>query len=132
VRTTAGSCIGRLDLIDHRRIPQHVEPSVIDIAEMRRRLGADDELIRDIAATFLVALAPLRAQLAEAAAREDLTALRRGAHALRGALLDVAALHAADLAWQIEVADGGAADQLARLSGLLDAVAAAATRLAAT
>jgi len=105
---------------------------VIDLAAMRRRLGSDDELIREILAGFLVALPPLRAQLEAAATKCDQKVRARAAHALRGALLDIAALPAAELARRIEFASDDCAELLASLSTQLDAIATTAARIVAT
>jgi HPt (histidine-containing phosphotransfer) domain-containing protein len=103
--------------------------AVIDVQEMRRRFGGDDELVREIAREVLTALPSLRAELGEAAAKGDLVELVRVTHRLRGTLLEVAALSAAELAHCIEHAPGSAAESMSPLSTLLDSISTALNEL---
>jgi HPt (histidine-containing phosphotransfer) domain-containing protein len=102
--------------------------TAIDIAEMRCRLANDSELISDVARSFLATLPELRADLVRAHDGNDAPALRRAAHKLKGALLEVSARRAAELAEQIEHAGVGRAQPLA---ALFERVADAARELEA-
>ncbi|MEY4551456.1 MAG: hypothetical protein RL685_7651 [Pseudomonadota bacterium] len=104
---------------------------VIDVEEMRRRFGGDDDLVREIARECLVGLAPLRAELTAAAVKNDLVEMTRVAHRMRGALLEVAALSAAQLARSIELAPASASEPLAALLPLLEEVSTALAELGA-
>jgi HPt (histidine-containing phosphotransfer) domain-containing protein len=97
--------------------------AAIDAAEMRRRLAGDSELIRDVARTFLENLPRLRDDVRRARDRQDSAQLQQAIHCLRGALLDVAALRAAELAGKLEHAGVGRNQELAALLTLLDEVA---------
>lgn len=102
----------------------------LDLAEMRRRLGGDDELVREIAGAFLDAVPQLRAELARAHEQADRAALVNAVHALRGTLLDITAYQAADLAREIERDTGSSPDQIERLFDLVDAATEEAKVLA--
>jgi HPt (histidine-containing phosphotransfer) domain-containing protein len=103
--------------------------AAIDIADMRRRLVDDEELIRDVARAFLEALPGLRDDVQRARECEDAAAARRAVHRLKGALLDVAAVPAAQLADQIERDGVGPLLQLPALLALVDEAAQEVERL---
>jgi HPt (histidine-containing phosphotransfer) domain-containing protein len=105
---------------------------VIDVEEMRRRFGGDDDLVREIAREFVVGLAPMRAALTAASVKNDLVEMGRVAHRLRGALLEVAAPSAAQLARKIEEAPGSSGESLAALLPLLEEISTALAELGAT
>jgi HPt (histidine-containing phosphotransfer) domain-containing protein len=100
-----------------------------DAAEILRRFGGDEALFAEIIHEFLGSLPELRASVVDAVEMLDAPALMRAGHRLRGALLEIAALPAAELARQIESSGRGADVQRgvelwSKLSPLLDALAA--------
>lgn len=96
---------------------------------MLRRFGGDHALFAEVIDEFVGSLPELRASVQHAVEALDAPALRRAGHRLRGALLEIAALPAAELAHQLETS-GRHADVLrsvelwSRLSPLLTALAA--------
>jgi HPt (histidine-containing phosphotransfer) domain-containing protein len=101
-----------------------IQPASIDLTEMRRRLGHDVELIRDVARVFLDTLPGLREDVARASDRADSVALGRAVHVLRGALLDVGAFRAAEFADRVDLGGGARGEGLVSLFGMLDEAAA--------
>jgi HPt (histidine-containing phosphotransfer) domain-containing protein len=101
---------------------------------MLRRFGGDDALLADVLTEFSMSLPELGAGVGDAIGARDGPALIAAAHRLRGALLEIGALPAADLAYQLE-ASGGQADQQRRVelwSGISPLLAALAADLART
>jgi HPt (histidine-containing phosphotransfer) domain-containing protein len=101
---------------------------------MLRRFGGDDALLADVLAEFSRGLPELGAGVGDAIAARDAPALIVAAHRLRGALLEIGAFPAADLARQLEMS-GGQQDVQRRVelwSGLSPLLAALAADLAWT
>jgi CheY-like chemotaxis protein/HPt (histidine-containing phosphotransfer) domain-containing protein len=73
----------------------------IAVEEMRRRLG-DDELVAEITAAFLADCPTRLAQIEVAVAARDREAIRVGAHAFRGAVLNVGATTVVECARALE------------------------------
>jgi HPt (histidine-containing phosphotransfer) domain-containing protein len=107
----------------------------VDVVELRRQLGDDDELIAETIQIFLEDY-PLQLQhVAAAVATSDAQALRRSAHALRGAASNLWAVHVVEIARRLERqgesgALGGAEELVARLEGEMARLAAALTDVA--
>jgi two-component system sensor histidine kinase/response regulator len=93
----------------------------LDLADMRRRLGDDDELIADLLGLFLEDCT-VRMQALEAAVQaKQLDAVRRGAHQLKGSAGNLAARGVIEASSALEsmATDGDAAGldaQFARLA----------------
>ncbi len=96
---------------------------------MLRRFGGDDSLLAEVLEELSRNLPELRARVSDAIEARDAPALTAAAHRLRGALLEIAALPAADLARQLEASGGQpdgqrSAELWSELSPLLSALAA--------
>ena len=75
---------------------------VFDMAHAGARLGGDRQLLREMIAIFRAEAPALQASIAKAAAEENFDALRRAAHALKGALGTLDAPRAFRAAAQLE------------------------------
>jgi HPt (histidine-containing phosphotransfer) domain-containing protein len=96
---------------------------------MLRRFGGDREVFEEVIGAFLRSLPELSARVQRAVETQDTHALAAAGHRLRGALLEVAAFPAAELARQLEAsvshADPARGVELwAALSPLLSVLAA--------
>jgi len=96
---------------------------------MLRRFGGDDALFAEVIQAFRGSLPELHASVQHAVEALEAPALMRASHRLRGALLEIAARPAAELAQQIETSARGAdvrrgVELWAQLSPLLEALAA--------
>ncbi|MDH3629298.1 MAG: Hpt domain-containing protein [Acidobacteriota bacterium] len=78
--------------------------AIFDREEMLDRLGGDAELLGDIIQLFLGESPKMLQGVREASERDDLVTLQRTAHTLKGALLNISAPQAADVAARIEQA----------------------------
>jgi CheY-like chemotaxis protein len=86
----------------------------IAVEEMRRRLGGDDDLVAEVTAIFLADCPARLAQIEAAVAARDREAIRIGAHALKGATLNVCATTVAECARALEyMAERGPIDAVA-------------------
>ncbi|HEX4346253.1 MAG TPA: Hpt domain-containing protein [Vicinamibacterales bacterium] len=63
----------------------------VDLDDMRRRLGADDELISDLLALFLEDYPATMTALERAVRARDIDGARRGAHSLKGSASNMSA-----------------------------------------
>jgi signal transduction histidine kinase/DNA-binding response OmpR family regulator len=110
---------GELDQPDQAHDTKTTTPisaDVFDRAEALGRAAGDGALLRQMAELFLQAVPGQVGQLREAAARGDLAAARRLAHAIRGAAANLAAREVAQTAARLEaLGDEG------RLAEVLDA-----------
>jgi signal transduction histidine kinase/DNA-binding response OmpR family regulator len=88
---------------------------------LRQEYADDPELAREVAQTFLEQTPLLLAELRQALAQQDATALRRAAHTLRGSLLIFQADAATEAAQELETnATGGDWAALDRLTDRLE------------
>lgn len=95
---------------------------------MLRRFSGDEGLLAEVLAEFSTNLPELRARVVDAIEARDAPALTTAAHRLRGALLEIAAFPAADLARRLEASGEapdlqGCAELWSGLSALLAALA---------
>jgi two-component system, sensor histidine kinase and response regulator len=101
--------------------------SVFDIDHALARLGGDRRLFRELITIFSADSPQLMARVREAASQQDAEALRRAAHALKGALGTIDAPRACGAAARLEQsAQSGRLDESA---ALVDALAAELARL---
>lgn len=94
---------------------------------MQRRFEGDEELLAEVIREFLTSLPEASAGVRDAIQSQDAPALMVAAHRLCGALLEVAAFPAAELARQIETSAGhadmhGGVELWSGLSALLAAL----------
>ena len=82
--------------------PSQISTTSLDLAAMRRRFGDDDALVREVVGAFLQSVPKLREEFFLARERADRAGMVRAIHGLRGALLDITAVRAADLANALE------------------------------
>jgi protein-histidine pros-kinase len=88
----------------------HMERPTFDKFALLESVGGDKNLLREVVGLFLDSDAPrLIAELRDAAAKRDATALESTAHALKGLLGELCATRAAEMARQLE-ADGRSGD----------------------
>jgi two-component system, sensor histidine kinase and response regulator len=100
-------------LVRNRSGPRMPAVAVIAVEEMRRRLD-DDELVADVIAMFLADCPARLAQIEAAVAARDREAIRTGAHAFKGATLNVCATTLAECARALEhMAEHGPIDAVA-------------------
>jgi PAS domain S-box-containing protein len=134
------SAVARGDATDQQRHAEHAPPSAargstsrcFAATEALRRLSGDAALLDEIVLLFLTERASLHAGIALAICERDPRAVARGAHKLRGALLNLGAGPAARAALCVEDASLSGAlpscdelDALSReLDGLCDALVA--------
>ena len=100
-----------------------------DIAEMRRRLGGDEELVRDIVGLFLEDYPVRMAAIQSAIDSGQADGIRRAAHALKGGASTMSAFAVAEAAGRIEAS--GEAGDLASVGELFAELTAEMERLAA-
>ena len=88
-----------------------ISPLRIDVADMRRRLGEDDELIAAVIGIFLDDYPDRLRAIDAAAGAHDLEALRREAHTLKGSASNLSAVEVVEAAAALEesAASGGPA-----------------------
>ena len=79
-----------------------VNPEIFDVAGALQRLDGDENLLRTIGRSFLQHQAMNQDQLHDAVARRHSDDIRRAAHNLKGALLNLSATRAANVATQLE------------------------------
>jgi signal transduction histidine kinase/DNA-binding response OmpR family regulator len=100
-------------LVRNRSDPRMPAVAVIAVEEMRRRLD-DDELVADVIAMFLADCPARLAQIETAVATRDREAIRTGAHAFKGATLNVCATTLVECARALEhMAEHGPIDAVA-------------------
>jgi signal transduction histidine kinase/CheY-like chemotaxis protein len=104
--------------------------AAVDSGELMARTGNDIELVRELVEMYRESCPGLLTSLREAVGNADAVALERAAHALRGALSNLAATNAALLAGEIEACArtgemAGAASGLTRLEPELGRVGVA-------
>jgi len=109
---------------------------VLDVAELRDRLGDDDELVADVIRLYLDDYPQRLDAMARAIQARDLARLRAEAHALKGSASSLAGGRVADAARQLEaVAETGdialAGQRLASLASEAELLAAALRELQA-
>lgn len=75
---------------------------IFDAAEMEHRLLHDTELIKTVLQAFIQDLSYQINLLKELCAHTDISAAERQAHSIKGACANVGALHARDLALEVE------------------------------
>jgi HPt (histidine-containing phosphotransfer) domain-containing protein len=78
------------------------ERAVFDPAAMRERLGADDQLVRELVELFQGDCPSLLHRLATAVRSGDADSVRQAAHALKGSVANFGAADAIRLALQLE------------------------------
>ncbi len=81
---------------------QTVSDREFDRSEMLDRMGGDEELLQEIVSLFLDEYSTMLAELRQAVSGADPQRIERSAHALKGALLNMSAVPAAELAQQLE------------------------------
>ena len=108
---------------------QRPAPTPFDIAEMRRRLGGDEELVRDIVGLFLEDYPVRMAAIQSAIDSGQADGIRRAAHALKGGASTMSAVAVAEAAGRIEAS--GEAGDLASVGDLFAALTSEMERLAA-
>jgi signal transduction histidine kinase/CheY-like chemotaxis protein len=110
-------------------------PRAFDRDELMERIDGDRELLSELVQVFREGLGPLIGELESAVAAGDPTRVQRAGHTLKGALLNLAAHPAAELAREIDDSArrgdlGGAPANLARLLVELDRLETALARAA--
>jgi two-component system sensor histidine kinase/response regulator len=80
------------------------DDSVVDVPDLLERIDGDLEFVAELAQTFELDYPDKMKAVHAAVARGDGEGLRQTAHGLKGALANLAAIHAADLAAQLEQA----------------------------
>jgi HPt (histidine-containing phosphotransfer) domain-containing protein len=75
---------------------------VIDVGDMRNRLGDDDELIAEVIALFLEDCSLQIQAITSTLASRDLTAMQGAAHALKGSASNISARGVAGAARAVE------------------------------
>ncbi|MBI3776522.1 MAG: response regulator, partial [Gammaproteobacteria bacterium] len=77
-------------------------PEVFNISAALQRLDGDEDLLRTVGRSFLEHLTSMQNQIDDAVKRQHNDDIRRSAHGLKGALLNLSATRAAELALQME------------------------------
>jgi CheY-like chemotaxis protein/HPt (histidine-containing phosphotransfer) domain-containing protein len=99
------------------------DEALLDLPQLRNRLGHDDALIRRIVGLFLDKSASWLADIRTAVHNRDARQLERAAHALKGSLANLTAHHGAEAAETLErLGRAGRLDQAADALARLDAV----------
>lgn len=107
---------------------QQVAAAAFDREEMLDRLGGDNELLTEVVGVFLAECPRMMQAVRSAVDRADPTAVRRAAHAIRGALLNISAGPAAAEATQLESL--GTEGRLGETTGVLERLEVQIERLA--
>jgi len=81
---------------------QQGQAVAFDREEMLERLGGDTELLDDVLQVFLEECPRMLAEVRGAVDQADPNLVRRAAHSMKGALLNISAAPAADEARQLE------------------------------
>ncbi len=97
--------------------PTAEQPPVFNLAEMTDRLMDDEDLVREVAATFLDDLPKQVVTLRASLDTGDLAVATRQAHTIKGAAANVSAEALRQTAWEMEQA--GHEGDLARMADLL-------------
>jgi len=98
-----------------------------DREEMLERLGGDTELLTDVLVVFLEECPRMMQEIRAAVDQGDPTSVRRTAHSIKGALLNISAAPAAAEADQLEQL--GADERLAETAVVLDQLQSEIDRL---
>jgi two-component system sensor histidine kinase/response regulator len=98
-----------------------------DREEMLERLGGDAELLADVLEMFLEECPRMMQEIRAALAAADAPTLRRAAHSMKGALLNISAAPAAAEAERLE--ELGREARLAESAGVLERLQAEIDRL---
>jgi HPt (histidine-containing phosphotransfer) domain-containing protein len=100
-------------------------PPLLDVADLKRRMGGDIELAGEVLAMFREEHGKVLAQVAAAVAAADATELRAAAHGLKGMAANVSAQAVRELCLAMEkLAAAGELDEAqALLSRLRDTMA---------
>ena len=85
---------------------------------MLERLGGDEELMREVVDLFVSECPGMLAETEKAVASADADLIKRAAHTLKGALLNIAAEPAADVARKLEQL--GSREHLDETQGVLE------------
>ena len=102
---------------------------VLDAGDLRRRLGNDEDLLREVLGCFVVDARDAAGRLANAVAGGDAAAIGADAHGLKGMAANCSAVALQKLALRIEQA--ARAGDLARVQALLDTLDQALAQTAA-
>jgi HPt (histidine-containing phosphotransfer) domain-containing protein len=107
-----------------------LDPGVLD--RLRADLGGDDP-VRDVVATFLERTPTVLADLSAAAARDDVEAMRRVAHGIKGTSATLGAARLAEQCAEIErlARSGAVPDAAARVAAVEASYRAAEAALTA-
>ena len=97
---------------------QQVQANPFDREEMLERLDGDTELLDDVLQVFLEECPRMLQELRGAVDQGDPKLVRRAAHSMKGALLNISAAPAADKANQLELL--GSEEQLAESAPVLE------------
>ena len=97
---------------------QQVQAIPFDREEMLERLGGDTELLDDVLKVFLEECPKMLEQVRGAVDADDPTLVRRAAHSMKGALLNISAAPAAAEASQLELL--GSEERLAEGAPVLE------------
>ena len=81
---------------------QSSSSTAFDRDEMLERLGGDAELLQDVLEVFLEECPRMMGEIVEAVSGQDVELVRRSAHSIKGALLNISAGAAAEEATRLE------------------------------
>ena len=104
---------------------RHAEGVVFDVAHARARLGGDRRLLRELITIFRADAPALLERIRKAATSKDAEALRRAAHALKGALgtLDAPRAYQAAIGVEEAARSGDLSKARARIDALSEELA---------
>lgn len=107
-------------------------PTTVDMAELMARVGGDRDLLRELCEVFLAEVPKMLANVQQALASEDGTAISRAAHGLKGAISVFGKGLAFRTSLSIEMAgrDGRIEEARAMLEALLAALESLNSELA--
>ena len=75
---------------------------IIDVAELKRRLDGDEDIVRELFQIFLEEIPRMAGDIRAAVAAADAERLMRAAHALKGSAANIAAERVAAIAGNLE------------------------------
>jgi HPt (histidine-containing phosphotransfer) domain-containing protein len=114
-------------MIGHVGIIVEFQPPPLDLPKAMTLVGGDRALLVELAALFLVELPTMLGELEAAIRADDAPKTRTAAHRLKGALVNLGATAAYDLAYELERLGGSATLETA--PALLDALQCELRRL---